>query len=411
MFLYFKGGGRFSGMMSGEGETRDDRLRMDDVVMRTYDRWGRCTSLLRCPGRAFMTRTLAAFELAPVSVTSFAPSGTTTLTARRAWREREAPTSEEWRMVCEGDVEVRDSAGHILEADKAVYHPRSTRLEIPRSGAGVRLSGPSCRISGRLLDSTLNTKRGKILDDVFLEAAQKGGGRFEAGAHMCLFDLERETYRLEGGVRAKDEYRRIRCDSLEYLHREGRIKAAGHVHMISETWIVSGVRADYSIRTGTGTVQGECMATRTYVETRKSGTLQEYTELKAEKVRLLSGGRMEAEGAVALKRILQRPGKPASLLTVHAARMYSDPREGKTNFDGEVLVENPQLKATGEHAIFYQGSGNFYVIGNARVEELGGGRVVNVVRGEKIIHQGETGRNVVLQGVEGEFSDFMESGE
>lgn len=194
-------------------------------------------------------------------------------------------------------------------------------------------------------------------------------GETDISGERVTWDRSKRTLDVRGGVRVVDATSRLACDHLLYDLDQEAVTAWG----------------------------------RPRIEQRPVGDIGDTIVLTAVQLRLFpSEGRIEAIEDVLVEQLTRASADARQLLTMRVTcRVAEILARGKRNvFKGDVEVETPDIGAEAGRMLYEQESRRVYLLDGARVWNYdSGGRKLDELRGDKVIHMLNEGRTIALGGV------------
>lgn len=393
-----------------------DAFVLSNVRINLYDDDGRRTLVVYGRERALVRKDLGEVVLNPIRVVDERTVPSAVLTARRGTRRVVKKVSV---VEFEGDVFVERGATESLSADRLLMYPDESVVEVPVRST-IRTTDTT--VEGDFLHASTTLNNGTVRGDVRITrriVPESGGAPVAVylRGDTCPFDARAGTYDVSGNVELVREGLKITCREAGYRTATERTRFRGAVAATDADVILTCEELDYDMRADAARATGDASASRTTYRVPDDPSSIVITELHAAAMTYRrTQGTLDAEGKV---RVVRYVPEGASLL--RDFEIWSDTlawvygqaavagvprREGRSNFTGNVRIESVKVGAMGERAVFYEDSRNFYVIGNARAWSYdAAGRRTNEIAGGKILHDGATGRNVVIEGVQGVFSE------
>jgi len=209
---------------------------------------------------------------------------------------------------------------------------------------------------------------------------------------------ERDAQELLGNVVLDRGGLRLSATRMRYSRKDGVLQAWDNVEIRDPEFVLLCDRLSFDIRNDEVVAWG---APRLIQREEKSARAFE-TELTGVQVRIFpKERRVQVLEQVVLSRYLLKQGKRNAVeLRVRCRSLDLLSAARRSVFKGGVSIETPTIGATGDHALFDQLAGTFYILGRSEAWNYGdSGCRVNVVRGEKIVYFLEERRSVVIGGV------------
>ena len=348
---------------------------------------------------------------------SLVPSGI--LTAREGIRKTDRKLEQ---LLFNGNVVLVQGPETTLLTEKLYYYPRESIVETPVHST---LRTTDTTICGDVLQTSLKTEKGTVRGNVVVERdviiENSESKHVVITGHYSSFDLTSNFFTVKGNVTVSEKEMKLTCSYLEYDMKKDICLATGSVAATDPEVILMCSRLEYNVGkdlvrvSASPSSQSTPSASRTSFRIPGDMSTWQLTELHGRKIVYeRMKGVLKAEKEVRVVRWGLNDQELIRDFIISSDTLNSEFRNSpgqasdsklRSNFDGNVQIVSDQVGATGNKAVFYEHTRNFYVIGNATAwEYTPTGEKTNFVSGGKIFHDNKRQRNIVIGGVSGIFS-------
>jgi len=310
-----------------------------------------------------------------------------------------------------------------LKSSELFFYPKENIVEVP---VPCVITTTDTTVSGDFLQSSTTLKSGTVRGNVRIVRAMTG----EDGTprpvtitgDLCPFDAANGVYTVTGNVAVVQQGLKLTCHEAQYQTRNERAWARGMVAATDPEVILTCDELEYDARHDVVYISAKPDATTTPSASRTTyrvpddPTTFQLTELHGKKmIYRRAQGTLDAEDEVLVVRWSLEGAELRRDFEIRSDKLRSvyqgdattpRPDAGRSNFTGRVRIVSDKVGAQGDRAVFYEATRNFYVIGRATAWDYDAqGRRTNQISGGKILHDSVRGRNIVLEGVSGSFSE------
>ncbi len=370
------------------------RIRMEDIVMTSYRRDG--APAQRLHGKR--ARIDLKFENAEVDLPVLEILEGGSVDARITAREGRKTRLEggATRYELEHEVEGETVDGKRLTGSLVHYLLKEEKIVCPRPAT---LRTTDTELSALILEMEPGFDRGTALEDVRIvrrgEPETPGGPptRLEAQSQEARFDFGRRSHLLLGGAQARQQKMELTAQQILLEEETQRVKATGEAMAVDGDLEIRAEILAYDAKARVAEASGPRRPSA--VQRRPGAADQTITAARLKGILGAQGNRH----VVATGGVVFASGDGTTIRSREATAFHSD---GRTHFQGDVMIESANGRATGDQAVYYRETRRAYLTGRAEAWEPGPGNTKKRhVTGERIQYHAETGSAVVLGGVQG----------
>jgi len=223
-------------------------------------------------------------------------------------------------------------------------------------------------------------------------------------------NAEDDIVQFTGHVTALRKGLRLETNQIRYDRRTLQLEASGNVRVQDPLFSLTSDR----LTLYTASDVGVAWESPRILQERKdaAGGVLERTEINAIQITFYTTeDRVEGLERVRIFRWVKRGRELALDFKIFADALDANLLTRRSVFKGGVRVESPTYNLTANRLIYDQTMGRFIAVGEARVEGFdAGGKVGNVVEGNKLIHFLDERRTIVSGSVAGVFEAESDGG-
>ena len=402
-----------------KGVERPEKFKLDLVRIKLYDEDARHYMTI-IGDRAIVDKDFNSARIEEIRVVDKRTKPEGILSARLGYRKVIRNVEQ---LEFREDVFLRQGEEKSLKTEQLFFYPKEDLIEVPVSST---TKTTATTIKGDFLQTATSLEKGTIRGNVSINKTivDDSGKELPVSitGDVCPFNVRDGVYRMKGNVSVLREGLKLTCHETRFSSRREIAWARGKVAVTDPEVIITCEELDYDVASDVvsisskGSTKTTPSASRTTYRVEGDPSTWQLMELHAKEIEYRRAkGELEAKKDVLVVRwsfedgALVRDFEISSdeLQTVYQGDSKAPrPGAGRSNFSGNVRVESDDVGALGDRAVFYEDSRNFYVIGRAKAWSYDeSGRRRNVITGGKILHDNRRGRNIVLEGVKGTFSE------